>query len=363
MINLPSLISVQAGVDDTQVSIGLIDKAAKLIDDYTVAFWLAVGALALILIIVLIAVFKDKKKLKLKQTEYLVQQKGTIFIPVEDPDQDIEVEFLTLKDKIIASDIQLGRKILEKIKNKGPQALEDIVAAFNKAQPEIKSQLKRLVKEERLMERYSRRLNRPDYYQGVLLEAWICFPDPDTLKDFIEMLASPDETIQIEGARLLSAMKDPQSLTLLTAALMWSEHFVPARVAEVFASMGTKGASLLAHLLPKIETKHKVRVLETIAKIEAPYPWENVSTCLKDKEPAIRAAAASALGAGKMIEGLQPLMMSASDENWQVRAAAAKALGMIGDNRALNVLEVLAQDDEGWVAASAKESLEIFAQA
>ena len=290
--------------------LGFVGDVAALITGHPLIFWLIIAGLALILVLIIIVVSNDKKRKKQKSPHR--RQRSTVFVPIETPGADIDVEYLTLKDKIIAAEGQLGRKLVEKIKNKGPQALPDIVAAYDKSKPEIKNEIKQLVKDERLLERYSRRLTLPDYSQAVLLEAWARFPNTDTLKDFVEMLASPDEGIQLAGTRLLSAMKDPQCLTVLTAALMWPEHFVPARVAEVFASMGTQGARLLAYLLPKIDDKHKIRVLETIAKSEAPFPCENVGDCLRNGDPAIRAAAALALGSGRMTEGLEPLIFGAS---------------------------------------------------
>lgn len=358
MTGLPCLYTLCAASEKLGNLFGFLGDTVRLIMEHPVTFGLIVGVLTLVLIWIMVASAKEKKR-----RQGSTKPQTTVFIPVETPDLDIEAEYFIFRDKIIAAKDQLDRKMVVKIKNKGPEALADIVAAYDKARPEIKHHLKQLVKEERLMERYSRRLILPGYSQGVLLEAWHRFPDPETLKDFIEMLASPNEAIQLAGTRLLSAMKDPQILTALTAALMWPEHFVPARVAEVFAAMGSQGARLLAYLLPKVEDKHKVRVLETIAKTESPYPPENVIALLTHKDAAIRSAAALALGSGRMVEGVEPLLICASDRDWQVRAAVAKALGMIGDQRAVPILEMLSQDNEGWVATVAKASLDIFAKA
>ena len=95
-----------------------------------------------------------------------------IFLPIEEDTAEIEAEYLTMQDKLISAEEELDLKLVEQIKNKGPQALADIVAAYDKCQPAVQEQLKTLVKEERLMERYSRRLNREEYPQSVLLEAW-----------------------------------------------------------------------------------------------------------------------------------------------------------------------------------------------
>ena len=339
----------------------LLNNIADMITTSRTILWVIVIGMAIVLLIIIIAVGKDKKKRRKRDNKYPNREKAKVFIPIDNEGIDIKAEFYTLQDSIINSRQVLERKLIEKIKNKGPKVLAELVPAYDKAEEEIKVALKDLVKKERLMERYSLRLNRPDYPMGVLVEAWSSFPDPDTMKEFVELLANPDETIQLAGTRLLQALRDPQILSPLTAALLWPEHFVPARVAEVFSSMGTQGAAVLSYMLPEVENKHKARILDTIAIIEAAFPIDNVSACLQNKDPSIRTAAVVALGAGRMTEGLAPLMVAASDSNWQVRAAVAKALGMIGDKRCLNVLEVLSVDEEGWVATSAKETLKLFA--
>lgn len=350
-----------------QIFIAATNNGGMRIADFLLADQtrlIIIAAVLLLIIGLMIALslnIRRKNRQRQKQREDWEQR--TVFIPVEQINDEIAAEFLTLQERILHSEQELDRRLIEKIRNRGPQALADIVSVYDKIDEPVKKQLSDLVREERLMERYARYLHRPDYPQGILVDAWQHFANKETLKDFVEMLASKDEAIQLSGTRLLSALQDPQSLILLTAALMWPEHFVPARVAEVFAAMGSQSARLLSYVLVKVDDKHKVRVLDTIAKTESPYPADNVSICLQHQDPAIRSAAASALGAGRMVEGVPHLMVSASDKNWQVRAAVAKALGMIGDQRSLPVLEILAQDSEGWVAAEAKKSLEIFARA
>ncbi len=337
------------------------DRVVAFLATNSVVFWSVVGVAAVI-IIALIIFLALRSKRKKQEAPADSSHTPVTFLPIEEETAEIEAEYLTMQDKLIAAEDELDLKLLEQIKNKGPQALADIVAAYDKCQAAIQEQLQTLVKEERLMERYSRRLNREEYPQSVLLEAWARFPDDAALKDFVEMLASNDESIQLAGTRLLSAMQEPKSLPLLTAALMWPEHFLPARVAEVMASMGPQSAKLLAYLLPKVNDKHKVRVLETIAKTESSYPIANVAACLAHTNPAVRVAAATALGTSKNVDSIKPLLISATDKDWHVRAAVAKSLGMIGDQRAISALEVLARDAEGWVAVSAQQSLSVFAE-
>ena len=325
-----------------------------------IVFWGAVAVAGLLVLLLIIVGIRKAVKNKAAKSPGKAENEPKVFVPMESPDEEISAEFLTMQDKILNSDDGLGKKLKEQLRNKGPQALTDIISVYENASPSVQQDLKELVRKERFMERYSRRLDRPEYSQGVLVDAWKYFANQDTLKDFMEMLAAPDDTTQMAGASLLSSLKDPQSLPMLSAALMWPEHFLPARVAEVFAVFGEPGARLLAYLLPKVEDQNKARVLDTIAKIGKPYPPENVIACLTHEDPQIRSAAAMALGSGRMTEAVAPLMLISSDRDWHVRAAIAKALGMIGDRRAISVLDVMAQDTEGWVGESAKASLELF---
>ena len=155
----------------------------QFITDQPVIFWSVVAAVAVILIAAAIgAAIKKKRKTAVPVVvEEQEEPQQVEFLPVEDDTQEIEVEFLTMPDKLLSAEGELDLKLVEQIKNKGPQALADIVAAYDKCRPEIQQQLAQLVKDERLMERYSRRLNRDDYPQGVLLDAWSRFPNQDTL--------------------------------------------------------------------------------------------------------------------------------------------------------------------------------------
>ena len=211
-----------------------------------------------------------------------------------------------------------------------------------------------------MMEAYSRRLDREDYPQGVLVDAWHCFPDETILRSFVELLASKDERTQMSAVRLLAAMHEPKCLPMLVLALIRPDRYLTARVAEVFVSLPAESAALLSYMLPEIDDKHKESVLEIIAQTGAKFDPTNVIACLKHSSYHIRVAAAQALGACSITDAVSHLMLTANDKRWQVRAATAKALGMIGDSRAITVLDALTHDTEGWVASSAKESLELF---
>ena len=162
------------------------DRLLAFISANTVLFWSIVAAVAVIIIALIIFLGVRSKRKNQEQPADVPQEPVTFFADrVEEDTAEIEAEYLTMQDKLIsAEEEELDLKLVEQIKNKGPQASADIVAAYDKCQPAVQEQLKTLVKEERLMERYSRRLNREEYPQSVVLEAWARFPDTDALKDF-----------------------------------------------------------------------------------------------------------------------------------------------------------------------------------
>lgn len=365
---LVAMSSVSAFLREIGAAIsGYIEKIGQLPalwreDQQT--FFLVAGILfavvLLLVVLVVLAARSGRKKRSAKQ-QTLANSSNLRFVPVEDSDAELDAIFLPLDERIVAAQQGLNADIWTRIKKKSPQSLADIVSAYPRCTPVLKEQLTNLVHSEKMMEAYSRHLGEKGYSQGVLVDAWAYFPNDEVLKSFVDLLASKNERVQMSAVRLLSAMHEIKILPLLVLALVRPDRYVPARVAEVFVSMPAQSASLLSHMLPEIEDKHKEIVLEIIAQTKTAYDPTNVIACLRHKNYQIRVAAALALGAGCITAAIPNLMLAAGDKRWQVRAAAAKALGMVGDSRALTVLEALTHDEEGWVASSAKEALAQFA--
>jgi len=98
--------------------------------------------------------------------------------------------------------------------DEAPGSLADIVRLYDRCQPEIQQELTALVRSEKIMERYAAGL-KDGAPQGVLIDAWRLFPDENTLRSFVELLASRDEDTQRAAVRLLSTMQEPQVLPML----------------------------------------------------------------------------------------------------------------------------------------------------
>ena len=321
-------------------------------------FLVSASLLVLVLLVVLFVVYLSRRKKKTREEN--ADKPLTVFIPVESSGADVEAVFLPLSERILTCKEMLSEDVLLRIRKNNPKSLADIVSAYERATPAVKEQLRAIVREQRMMETYSRHLTDAAYPQGILVDAWRYFPDDAVLRSFVELLASRDEHLQMAAVRLLSTLKEPKSLPMLVLALIQPDHFLPSRVAEVFVSMPKQSAALLARMLPEIEDRHKEAVLQIIAQTGMPFEAKNVIVCLRSKNYHIRAAAALTLGNGRIRDALPELLIAANDKRWQVRAAAAKALGMIGDQRAVVILEALKLDKEGWVAVSAEEALARF---
>lgn len=338
-----------------------ISRLPELLREDPLTFWLiSASLLVIVLLVVLLVVAGSRRRSRRRRVEE-DHQRPKVFVPVESSGADIDTILLPLDQRIAACRGGLDQDTAGRILQHSPRSLADIVTAYDKCQSAVQTDLSRLVREARLMENYCARLGEEQYSQGVLVDAWARFPDNEVLRGFVELLASPDEAVQMRGVRLLSAIQEPKTLSMMMMALVQPERYVPARVAEVFISMPQQSGPLLAYMLPEIDEKYKQTVLDIIAQTRATFPPENVVACLRHHSFHVRAAAATALGESRMSEPVPELIIAANDRRWQVRAAAAKALGQIGDMRGITILEALSQDKEGWVAANAEEALKTCA--
>ncbi|MDO4732726.1 MAG: HEAT repeat domain-containing protein [Bacillota bacterium] len=325
-------------------------------------FWTYIAILGLVMVLLFLFLVFAVLNIKKKQKSTLKDSSARTFIDIEKPEEDSGngAILLPLPEKIISCGQQLNRETARRILLKAPQSLADVVTAYERCSLGVQNSLAQLVRESRMLESYSLHLNEDGFPLGVLVDAWKIFPDSNTLRTFVEFLANQDAQIQMNGVRILSAIREPKSLSLLVPALVRPGRYVTARVAEVFLSMPNQSAALLAYMLPEVEEPQKLLMLEIIAQAAVEFPTENVLACLKSKNPQVRAAACLALGSGQMVSPVPQLILAANDRQWQVRAAAAKALGQIGDMRGFPTLQSLLGDQEGWVAAAAREALAVY---
>ena len=89
---------------------------------------------------------------------------------------------------------------------------------------------------------------------------------------------------------------------------------------------------------------------------------EHLLRSLKDKDKAVRDAAAWSLGDIRDASAVQPLIQTLKDEDEFVRSTAASHLGKIGDTRALEPLREALNDADTDVRESAERAFNIIAE-
>ena len=83
------------------------------------------------------------------------------------------------------------------------------------------------------------------------------------------------------------------------------------------------------------DTRHRWVAIRCLGKIKGVRSKELLSQLLNNPEPAIRTAAAAAMGDFGHKDFVEPLNTSLADAAVLVRAAAAKSLGQLGDSRSV----------------------------
>jgi hypothetical protein len=324
-------------------------------------FWLVIGVLASMAVVLLVLILRSSAQ---KQRGNTITAKknvdnDTLFVPV-DADKETAELFLPLAGKLQAEATQrdtVSPELLQKIRDKKPESLEDVLLAIKKLNGPYCDDLRRIIGEEQMLLLYSRILGQADYQPYTLAAAWRECPDSTVLPAFVELLASRDKAVQMAAVRLLTALNEPQCLTYLASALLQPHRYVPARVSEVLVALGESAAWLLCYLLPEIPSESKPLVLSVLGQMQPGYPLEQVIACLEDEEVQVRRAAAATLGDINAMTAMPELYRAAADESWAVRAAVAKAMGQIGEPAALGILQKLAGDEVWIVAINAREAL------
>jgi HEAT repeat protein len=294
-----------------------------------------------------------------KRRKSLEADNDTLFVPVNS-DKDTSELFLPLADKLLAEATHRGTvspDLLQKIRDKAPESLEDVLMAIKKLKGPYCDDLRRIIGEEKLLLHYARILGQADYQPYTLAAAWRECSDPTALPVFVELLASRDKAVQMAAVRLLTSLNEPQCLTYLASALLQPHRYVPARVAEVLVALGESAAWLLCYLLPEIPGESKPLVLSVLGQMQPGYPLEQVVACLNDGDVQVRRAAAATLGDANAMTAMPELCSAAADENWAVRAAVAKSLGQIGEPAAAPYLQKLVGDEVWIVSINAREAL------
>ncbi len=195
-------------------------------------------------------------------------------------------------------------------------------------------------------------------------EALLSIGGEEVLRLLLDLLNRRDATIRAEAAQLLGRLGYPGALEGLSRALRSRNELVRWSAAEALANLGTREA--LDCLKKAIDDQAwGVRRAVAFGLGKGVLPEEEALPGLiglaKDPHPAVRSAAARAMGRLGS-PGAEPVLIALlGDPDPQVRAEAALALGRVGGKEAIASLQGLLEDREEvfgeTVASRAKRAL------
>lgn len=198
-------------------------------------------------------------------------------------------------------------------------------------------------------------------------------PDDDgrSVPALEQALGDPSPAVRAAAVFALGRAGRQVALDAVAARLLDDDPEVrAAAIAALGALARTSGpATLLAHAEPLLassdaaQRRTGVHLLGEIATADgratpaAAEAVERLAFALKDADPEVRQAAASAIGALGCREGVEPLLLALADEAPEVRIAAALALGRLRAEAAVEPLCLLVLDGDPWVQAAAVQAL------
>ncbi|MGI9951659.1 HEAT repeat domain-containing protein [Moorellaceae bacterium AZ2] len=223
---------------------------------------------------------------------------------------------------------------------------------------EVRQELKALAYGEALVEAWLQMLKGGSAQERALAAEILGVLAVDrAVAPLLEALADREEGVQMAAAAALVSLKDPRCLEPLSLALAEPRRIPPARVAQIMAAFGPQS---IPYLLPAVRTGPEevaVRAVEILGNLGEASVLPLLGECLHASSPALRTAAAGALGETGLRDAAGYLLPALEDPEPKVRSAAALSLGRLRCGEARSALEK-ARDDPAWeVRISAEAAL------
>lgn len=257
------------------------------------------------------------------------------------------------KNKAVSAGKQ-EESLLERWRESKPNS-EELRKFWQSATEDEREEVGRLSREAHWCLDYLKECGKKEASYGMLLRLWP-YQEAEKeplLKQMVQELADPHPEQGMAASRLIMEIQDERIVPHLLLALLQTEEYPPARVAEALSVFGALAARSLAALYHKVEEEpRRLVILDAMGQLGEQCPWAVLEEGSRSSSMEIRKKVADLVGLllpDNTISFLRPLI---ADPEGRVRAAAAAALGKLGGQEVYAILQELRQRDSDWQVKS-----------
>ncbi len=232
---------------------------------------------------------------------------------------------------------------------------EELRKVWQEATEAEREEIGRLSREARWCLDYLKECGKKDASYEMLLQLW-SYQETEKeplLKQMVQELADSHLEQSMAASRLIMEIQDERIVPHLLLALLQTEEYPPARVAEALSVFGALAGRSLVALYHKVEEEpRRLVILDAMGQLGKQCPWAVLEEGSRSSSTEIRKKIADLVGLllpDNTISFLQPLI---ADPEGRVRAAAAAALGKLGGQEVYAILRELRQRDPDWQVKS-----------
>ncbi len=184
-------------------------------------------------------------------------------------------------------------------------------------------------------------------------------PKNSAVEHLIPALEDTDDDVAVMCANALGVIGDDAATEALQAYVRSGKEDAKRWGTSALAGIGPSCAGLLVSLLRDPDEETRLRAANALAELrgKTTIPELTAAASAAEKSPAVRAAAADALGYIGGKRAAEVLMKTLRDSDPEVRSSSAYALGRMRFTRAADSLAGLLEDDDARVRMAAISSL------
>jgi hypothetical protein len=178
--------------------------------------------------------------------------------------------------------------------------------------------------------------------------------DREAWSSLLRLAGQDDATLSLTALWALVRIDPHAAAEYLTPLFIEREDWAMSHVAGILKEANAPVASVLASILPRLDSSRLPRALRIAEALRITLPAELLRGALASSEVALVTAALRTVETPGSLDQVRALL---AHGDWQVRVQAAKALGRIGSRGDAERLAGLLSDREWWVRYRAAQAL------